>query len=191
MNGLDFLLNQDQRKLVILLWGLLLIFSAGSVSYISMPQYRGYAETNNELIKTRYLVDSEVDIDSLMKQVQSDIEKLEYQLNGDVTSLPVKQLESYIIGKLHETSLKKGLTLQAIQPTLGSLVGDFQEYQFQLKLTGQYLDLYLWIAQLSEEMGFLVIQSITLSPEKILNGKAELFVTMDITAYKVVDYGTG
>lgn len=115
------------------------------------------------------------------------IENLRKRLQGDMANLPIREMESFIIGRLQTISWRNDITLAGVEPTMGESVEMYREVLFRVELTGDYFSLLEWLGDISTELGFVVIKEFQLSVAKADPQDPLLTTKLLLAAYRVKD----
>lgn len=137
---------------------MLFLISALAFTYLVLPKiksYRATAQIESTLIK---VVENGDLLDNQLAQLGKDVASLRKRLHGDMASLPEKEIESYVIGKLQRLSWKNDIQLIGIEPSIGETIETFRELLFRVNLSGDYHDMYQWLQDASDELGFVLIK---------------------------------
>lgn len=159
-----YLQKLEPRQLMLLMSGILLLIVAILITYFVMPQlkeYRGMVKTRDSL---KLLVVNSDDLISQLQLGEKSVSELNKKTHGDMATLPVNQLESYIIDRLQQISWKHNIDLLSIKPSSGEAIGKFREILFSINLSGDYFNLYTWISELNTQLGFTVIKQFEMRP---------------------------
>jgi len=181
------LLNRfDRRELAIIL--ALVVFATSSLlfTYLTLPKIRVYldiAKTESTLSKA---VESGELLDNQIAQLRGDIESLQRRLHGDMASLPEKQIEAHVIGKLQKLSWQNNVQLVAIEPSAGATIESFHEILFRVTLAGDYFDMYQWLQDVSNELGFVLIKQYEMNPMNDASEGPRLSVKLDMATYRAL-----
>ena len=98
--------------------------------------------------------------------------------------LPDNQMESFVIGQLQGISWRNKIELLGVRPGKGSLIETLEEILFDVEIAGDYFDLYAWLQELDDQLGFIVIKSFSIHPhDTSLNGQ-RLIAKLTIVSYR-------
>ena len=182
------LLNRiSLRELHLALSGLGAVITVAVVFGIIVPQAKALAGASHEV---RVLEDAATDGAELEQHLQTlhvRIEDLQYRLNGDMANLPVEQVEAFIIGRLQRISWGNDVELVSVEPGTGDRVQIFQEILFNVQLSGQYGDLYHWLWDAREELGFVVVKEYSLSRQDNDDDMPVLVAELSLASYRAVE----
>lgn len=121
-----------------------------------------------------------------LQEENQRIEDLRYRLYGDMADLPIKQVEAYIIGRLQEISWGTSVDLLSVQPATGEQVQIFQEMLFNIELIGEYDDLYRWLWDVRNELGYVVIKEYSLTRRDEDDEEPVLSANLSLASYRAV-----
>ncbi len=157
---------------------MLLLFTAITV-YGVLPKYKAWAKTQQSYTVLAELDGSAVDLNTQIAHMESQVSKLERQLNGDSASLPTRQFESHVIGQLQQVAWKHNVQLAGIVPRQGERVERFREMLFDVQLSGDYFDIHDLLNDFQTKLGFVVVKQFDMRPgrrsdERLLDVKLTL-----------------
>ena len=176
----------NQKTLLIMMVGSILLLVSASSAYGIWPQIkdvRSGVTTRNEL---KELVSNKDELAEQQQKLAREVEEIKHNLKGDMANLPEKKIESFIIGELHNISWNHDINLIGVKPAQGNQIQMFQEILFNVQLTGEYFDLYKWLHDLRDQLGFIVIKSLELNATKNDNNNSTLLMNLTIASYKSV-----
>ena len=155
-------------------------------TYLVLPKvktYRGVSQTEITLSK---LVENGDLLENQLAQLSGDIDLLERRLHGDMASLPEKEIEAYVVGKLQRMSWQNNVQLVGIEPSDGATIESFHEILFRVSLAGDYFDMYQWLRDVSSELGFVLIKQYEMKPMDNLSQNPRLSVTLTMATYRAL-----
>ena len=176
----------DRKELAMIL--ALVVFAITSLlfTYLTLPKikvYRDIAKTESTLSK---VVESGELLDKQIAQLRGDIESLQRRLHGDMASLPEKQIEAHVIRKLQKLSWQNNVQLVGIEPSAGATIESFHEILFRVNLAGDYFDMYKWLQDVSNELGFVLIKQYEMNPMNDASEGPRLSVKLDMATYRAL-----
>ncbi len=121
---------------------------------------------------------------SQLSQRAMAVEQLRVKLNGSTSDLPLRETEAYIVGRLQNVSWRHQVELQSVEPVAGEDVGSFRALLFRVKLAGGYRQLYGWVSELREELGFFVVTEYRLQRSGDEAEEALLKAELTLAAYR-------
>ena len=145
--------------------------------------YLEFAQTETNLSKTVVRGDQ---LNGQLKQFHSDIDLLQRRLHGDMASLPEKEIEAHVVGKLQQISWQNEIQLVGIEPSAGATIDSFHEILFRVSLAGDYLDMYRWLREVGNELGFVLIKQYEMRPIDSLEKSPRLSVILTMATYRAL-----
>jgi len=127
-------------------------------TFLVLPSLKTYLQVSKSEANLSNVVIGGEGLNSQLRQFNDDIDLLERRLHGDMASLPEKEIEAHIVGKLQQISWQNNIQLVAVEPSAGDTVEAFHEILFRVTLAGDYLDLYQWLREVGDELGFVLIK---------------------------------
>jgi len=182
----DLLNKLDARQRILLAGGSLALLMAGLFSYVLLPQIKVYRQSLESLAVLEGVASQGQAVSEQLERLSMEVNDLDQQLHGDMANLPEKQLESFVIGRLQTISWRNNVELVSIEPSLGETVQAFQESLFRVELGGSYFDLYGWLGEINEELGFVVIKEYEMQPVEDVAEDPNLAVTLTIASYRLM-----
>ncbi len=177
----DFFENAQPRVVAIMLIGIVLLIALIEGTYLLWPQIKTYKElyTSHQVLKQA--VSNNDSLSSQLQSIDSEVKDLSHQLHGDMAQLPVKQMESFVIGRLQKVSWATNVELVSVQPGSGRHVQNFRERLFEVKLNAGYHDFFEWLQIVNQELGYIVVKKFEINPndrDAIENPKLNLVITL-------------
>lgn len=179
-----FLKNTPPRTVLLLLVSISLLVLAALGSYVVWPNYREYRQSLNTLQLLEGVVARGDSMAGEMAVIDRKVKDLNHKLHGDMVNLPQNQMESFIIGRLQSVSWRNHVELLSVIPESGSTVYTFQEVLFNVRVSGDYFDLYKWLLDVQEELGYVVVKQFNLTPGAESAQGNRLGATFSIVAYR-------
>ena len=180
----EVLRRYDRREfaLILLLIGAVLL--APITTYVIWPKWKAY-RTVSQSRDTLVLATAENgELDAQLESLRLDVGGLEKRLHGDMANLPPKEVEAYIIGRLQAISWRNRVELIGVEPREGERIERFREVLFNVRLAGDYFDLYSWLRDLGSELGFVVIKQYQMAPLDRSEPNPRLSADLTIAAYR-------
>ncbi|MCK5665143.1 MAG: type 4a pilus biogenesis protein PilO, partial [Thiotrichaceae bacterium] len=133
---------------------------------------------------------SNMDLEQQLKATKEEIEKISYQLHGDMAGLPEKQMESYIIGRLQKVSWDTGVELASVIPGHGKQVQMFQETLFKVQINATYFNFIDWLQTINQELGYIVVKKFDIHPKTgKVTANPSLNFSLTLVSYRMVRNG--
>jgi len=185
---MEALLKQlGPRKAILLMIATTLLIATALGTYIIWPevkQYRSSLTTRNILQQVSPNGEA---LNIQIATLKEEVESLGHELYGDLANLPDNQMEAFIIGRLQGVSWRNNVELQSVRPGKGNVIQVFEEVVFNVKVTGDYFDLYAWLQDLGEELGFVVIKHFSIKPLDKNKAESRLTAVLTIVSYREVN----
>ena len=175
----------DARQQAMLAGGSLLLLVAAIFSYVLLPQIKAYRTGLQARAVLADVAEQGLAVNQQLESLGLELEALRQELHGDTANLPEEQLESFVIGRLQTISWRNDVELQSIEPAAGGTVQEFEESVFRVALSGKYRDLFSWLGELNDELGFVVIKEYQMRPLEDVAADPDLFVDLSIASYRL------
>jgi Tfp pilus assembly protein PilO len=104
-----------------------------------------------------------------------------------MASLPLKEIESHVVGKLQQISWQNDIQLVGIEPSSGDTIETFHEILFRVTLAGDYLDMYEWLRQVSADLGFVLVKQYEMKPLDNRTQNPRLSVQLTMATYRALN----
>ena len=183
----DFFDNAEPRTVAIMLFAIVFLVCAVEVTYLLWPQVVNYKSlrTSHETL-TMATMSGESMVEQLVKS-EAEVDNLSRQLHGDMARLPIKQMESFIIGRLQKVSWATEVELVSVQPGDGGLVQNFRESLFEVRLSAGYFDFFEWLQIINDELGYIVVKKFEIDPNSArVENNPKLDIALTLVSYRVV-----
>ena len=177
----DFFENAQPRVVAMMLIGIVLLVVLVEATYLLWPQLKSYRELHASHQVLKRAVSNNESLNNQLQKIESEVKDLSRQLHGDMAQLPVKQMESFVIGRLQKVSWATDVELMSVQPGSGNQVQNFRERLFEVKLNAHYHDFFEWLQIVNQELGYIVVKKFEISPDDrdaVENPKLNLALTL-------------
>ena len=177
----DFFENAQPRSVAMMLIGIVLLIAMAEATYLLFPQVKTYRELYSSHQVLQQAVSNNDSLSNQLQKIDSEVKNLSHQLHGDMAHLPVKQMESFVIGRLQKVSWATDVELMSVQPGSGNQVQNFRERLFEVKLHARYYDFFEWLQIVNDELGYIVVKKFEINPndrDAIKNPKLDLTLTL-------------
>ena len=177
----DFFENAQPRVVAMMLIGVVLMIALVEMTYLLWPQIKSYKQLYSSHQVLKQAVSNNDSLKNQLQKIDNDVKDLSRQLHGDMAQLPVKQMESFVIGRLQKVSWATDVELMSVQPGSGSQVQNFRERLFEVKLNAHYHDFFEWLQIVNDELGYIVVKKFEIIPndrDAIENPRLELGLTL-------------
>jgi Tfp pilus assembly protein PilO len=175
----------DPRQLRLLIGGAFALLIAVLFSYVLLPAARIYQKERAGLQVLERAVTQAEGIGIQLSELAAAVATLERQLHGDMANLPENQLEAFVIGRLQTISWRRNVEILSVEPDNGETMGTFTESLFDVELSGDYSDLFVWLRDISDELGFVVIKEYEMRPIENVADNPKLAVKLTIASYRL------
>lgn len=182
----DVLDKLGMRELRLLLGGAVVIVVTLLVFSLLVPRAKALVAAYDAVDVLRAASEDGEALEQRLAAWNERIEALEYRLYGDMASLPVRQVEAYIIGRLQEISWSADVDLVGVEPALGRELQIYQELLFNVELVGGYEDLYRWLWDVRNELGYVVVQDYSLTRRDDTDDDPALTARLSLASYRAV-----
>lgn len=177
----------NMREFRIMIAGLGVVVTCLSIAYLVVPNARSYVNASKNVASLQQSTLDSEKISAQMETQQKRIGELNFQLHGDMANLPVRQVEAFIIGRLQRVSWRNDIELVSVEPEMGERVEIFQEIVFNVELVGEYYDLYRWLWEARNELGFVVVKEYGLSRRNDHDEEPLLLASLSLASYRAVE----
>ena len=176
----------EPRTLLLLMVAVTLLVIAALGSYVIWPEVRGYRQSLSTLAVLEEVTAHGDSLEQEMAVLEGSVDALDRQLHGDMANLPDNQMEAFIIGRLQGISWRNHVELLRVTPGNGSVVRVFEEVLFDVSVSGDYFDLFNWLQDLGDELGFVVVKQFDLQPATARDSGEQLKANFTIVSYREV-----
>jgi Tfp pilus assembly protein PilO len=176
--------NLEPRAILLLMGATVLLTVAALFSYGIWPGVKDYRESSHSMTVLSRVVESSEVLETELSSLHGELESLEKQLHGDTAKLPENQLEAFIVGRLQSISWRNNMQLLGVKPGKGNKVHKFEEALFEVEISGDYFDLYNWLQDLGEDLGFVVVKHFKLRPLDQNETSPRLNAKLTIVSYR-------
>lgn len=181
MKALSKLGPREHRMLIL---GIGLIVTVVAFTMALLPQIKKYRSAIAAVDVLEEAKKSTVDLEQHLKDRRTQIDELSFRLHGDMANLPFKQVESFVIGRLQKISWRNDVELVSVEPAAGDQVQIFRETLFKVKLIGEYNDIYHWLWDAKNELGFVVVKEYAMSRRDNVDDNPRLLAEVSLASYR-------
>ncbi len=179
-----YLARLEPAKLLIIA-GVTIFFAASSLTATLLwPQVRAYLSAANSREAIQEAINSGGDLPSQLARSREQLSALNKRLYGEMANRPENEIEAYIIGQLQVISWRHQIELAGVKPSKGVPIDMFHEILFDVDVTGDYFDLYAWLRELNNELGFVVIKKYEMRPLDQHKEDSQLTAKLTIASYR-------
>ena len=182
------LLQRYERRELALILSLVCVLGVAPLSaYVVWPKVKSHRALSASRDTLVAAAANEGELQAQLDALRGQVESLERRLHGDMARLQPKEIEAYIIGRLQAISWRNRVELVGVEPGRGEVIETFREMLFKVSLAGDYFDLYKWLKDLGEELGFVVIKQYQLSPLDRTEKNPRLSAELTIASYRTTE----
>ncbi len=183
----DLLKKISLRELRLALLGICAILTAATAASLLLPKVKAANAAQREVSVLEEASQDGAELERHLEDQRARIEELQYRLHGDMANLPVRQIEAYIIGRLQRVSWNNDVELVSVEPSTGERVQIFQEMLFNVELVGEYDDLYRWLWEARNDLGYVVVKEYSLSRQDDDDEEPLLVADLSLASYRAVE----
>jgi hypothetical protein len=174
----------EPRQLRLIGGAVLFLLLAAGISYGLLPKWRAYQAARSSLTVLENTVAGAGDLDSQLVALRGNVADIERTLNGDASNRPLKQVESFVIGRLQLISWRNEMQLVGVEPRIGGDFQQFRELLFDVDLQGDYFDFFSWLQEIDEELGFIVVKRFAINVADNTAEEPRLMIRLTLAAYR-------
>ena len=175
-----------QREFFLILSMAVLAVTSLLFTFLVLPPLKTYLQVSKSATSLSNVAIGGQELNSQLTQFHQDIELLERRLHGDMASLPEKEIEAHIEGKLQQISWQNNIQLVGVEPSAGDTVESFHEILFRVTLAGDYPDLYQWLRDVGDELGFVLIKQYEMQTLDTVAKNPLLSVELTMSTYRAL-----
>mgnify|MGYP001821117661 FL=1 len=172
------------REFRLALVGLGLVVTSIAVAFALLPGAKAYRSATKALVVLEDAQKNSADLEQQLQEREANIEELKYRLNGDMANLPLKQVESFVIGRLQKISWRNDVELISVKPASGQPVQTFSETLFNIELVGEYDKIYHWLCDAKNEQGFVVVKEYGMRRHDNVDDNPRLLTNISLASYR-------
>lgn len=175
------------REFRLILTGLFAVLTCASAAAFVIPNAKSYRAAAAEVAVLQQASLDGTKLEMHLQAQREKIQALDYRLHGDMANMPVRQVESYIIGRLQRVSWDNNVELVSVEPSMGDRVEIFQEMIFNVRLSGAYEDLYDWLWDVRKDLGFVVVKEYALARLDNKDDEPLLSANLSLASYRAIE----
>ena len=183
----DLLAQLDSRQVKLLAGCGVVLIVAALFTYGVLPQIKELSALLDSRAVMSQVSPTPQGAQGEITRLTTEIEDLRQRLQGDMANLPIRQMESFILGRLQTISWRNDVALVGVEPAVGQSVEMYREVLFRVELSGDYFSLLKWLEDVSSELGFVVIKEYQFNVAGADPQDPELKTRLLIAAYRVMD----
>jgi len=182
----DLVKKLGLRELRLLLLGVGAVVTTLMVVSIVLPKVKALVSANQAISTLKSATMNHEQLEQQLSAGEKFNDELKFRLFGEMADLPENQIESYIIGRLQKVSWDSNIELVSVEPQVGEQVEVFQELLFKVRVVGQYSDLYQWLWDLRNELGYVVVEDYSLRRTDENDASPVLMADLSLASYRAV-----
>ena len=176
----------DRREFFLILTIIVFAVTTLVFTYLVLPKIKIYLAVAKTESILNNVVDNDAQLNDQIQGLSRDIDLLQRQLHGDMASLPVKEIEAYVVGKLQQISWQNDIQLVGIEPSAGATIETFHEILFRVTLAGDHRNTYRWLREVSSELGFVLVKEFAMQPIEDRAQNPRLSVELTMATYRAM-----
>ena len=177
--------NSQPRMVALLLIGMVSMVSLAEFTYLLWPQIKNYRELSASYNMLEQALGNNNSLTDQLRKIDAEVKNLSRQLHGDMAQLPVKQMESFVIGRLQKVSWSTDVELVSVQPGSGGQVQNFREQLFEVKLNANYHEFFEWLQIINDELGYIVVKKFEIKPIDRGFEDPKLQLVLTLVSYRI------
>jgi len=172
------------REFRMLILGSGFAITALAVTVALVPKIKAYRVVSQQVAVLEEAKENSPNLEQHLQARHAKIEDLKFRLHGDISNLPFKQIESYVIGRLQKISWRNQVELVSVKPQAGQQVRIFRETLFNIELIGEYENIYRWLWDAKNELGFVVVKEYSMSRRDVIDDHPRLLAEVSLASYR-------
>lgn len=176
----------DRREFFLILTIMVFAVTTLVFTYLVLPKIKIYLAVAKTESILNNVVDNDAQLNDQIQGLSRDIDLLQRQLHGDMASLPVKEIEAYVVGKLQQISWQNDIQLVGIEPSAGATIETFHEILFRVTLAGDHRNTYRWLREVNSELGFVLVKKFAMQPMEDRAQNPRLSVELTMATYRAM-----
>jgi Tfp pilus assembly protein PilO len=177
----------SRRDLALILVLLVFVVTTLAFTFLVLPKIKSYLAVTRTESTLSMIVDNGDLLDNQLKNLSGEIELLQRRLHGDMASLPVKEIEAHVVGKLQQISWQNDIQLVGIEPSSGATIETFHEILFRVTLAGDYMNMYDWLREVGADLGFVLVKQYEMQPLDRQAQNPRLSVELTMATYRAMN----
>ena len=172
-------------KLIMVL--IAVVISTAISLYMVKPQYLDFRDKRSSFEMLRNQIDDPAQLQAAIDNERKTISELQLQLHGEAGNMPVNEMESYLVGRLQRLAWDAGIELVGVRPGTAKRIMEFEEISFEVEVGGEYKDLYKWLDNIGNALGFMLVTNYEISLSGRQRSETELNMKVTIVFYRAAD----
>jgi Tfp pilus assembly protein PilO len=155
--------------------------------YLIKPQYLAFRDSRVSYEMLHSQIDDQAQLQNAIDEERKHIRELQLQLHGEAGDMPVNEMESYLVGRLQALAWDADIELAGVRPGSAKRIMEFEEISFEVEVVGEYRDLYRWLDNIGEALGFMLVTNYEIRLSGKNKSETELNMHVTIVFYRAAD----
>jgi Tfp pilus assembly protein PilO len=177
----------DTRSLKMIMMLVCVVIVAATALYMIKPVFVDYQQRRETYGMLQNQLQDQAQLQSSIDQARDQIGKLQLELHGEASNMPVNEMESYLVGRLQGLSWDAGIELVGVRPGAAKRIMEFEEISFEVDVSGEYANLYKWLDMIGNVLGFMLVTNYDISLSGRDSSKTALNMHVTIVFYRAAD----
>ena len=178
-------MDPKSLKLILLLSGIVVV--TAMALYLIKPQYKSFYDRSASFEILNNQIDDQARLLRAIDDERKHIKEMQLQLNGEADSMPVNEMESYLVGRLQEIAWESGIELVGVLPGQAKRIMEFDEIPFKVDVTGEYRNLHDWLIRIGNKLGFMLVSNYEIGLTGRRSNDTQLKMNMTMVFYRSAD----
>lgn len=176
--------TQSSQMIIILIC---IVVVTATLLYMVKPQYLDFKNKRDTTTMLSNQIHNQSQLQKSIDEIRVRINQLTLQLHGEAGNMPVNEVEAYLVGRLQALAWDAGIELVGVQPGMAKRVMSFEEISFSVDVEGEYRNIYNWLDEIGDVLGFMLVTNYKMSPINKNIDKTLLNMHVTIVFYRAVD----
>ncbi len=174
---------QIEERHLLLGGGIAVILLTAALVYGVLPAWKSHQTQALEHERLTLLTRGQ-DMTLLLNQARERSAAAREILDSLLAGKSIGHLESHVMSQLERQAQQHGLQLVAVKPGYADGVPGFEETQFQVRIKGEYFNIFDWLVDMDSTFPYLVIRKLHIFGTSGLSNNPELNVEMTVATYR-------
>jgi len=180
----QYLIDTEPGSLKLILAMVAVVIATAIALYMIKPQYLDFRGQRASYEMLHHQIDDQLGLQQAIVAERKSIRELQLQLHGEAGNMPVNEMESYLVGRLQGLAWDAGIELVGVRPGTAKRIMQFEEISFEVDVAGEYKNLYQWLGNVSDALGFMLVTNYDISLSGKNRNKTELLMHVTIVFYR-------
>jgi len=183
----EYLIDVEPGSLKLISGLTAVVIATGVALYMIKPQYLDFRQNRVSFEMLHSQIDDQAQLQNAIDQERLRIRELQLQLHGEAGDMPVNEMESYLVGRLQALAWDAGIELVGVRPGSAKRIMEFEEISFEVEVAGEYRNLYQWLDDIGNALGFMLVTNYEIRLSGRNSSKTELNMQVTIVFYRAAD----